>query len=432
MLAPYFDFLRGLSTQEFIRIFWFFFVFELPRYIVMDYMGIFAHYLHRRSQGDARAEARRNLFLENPLVSIIVPGKDEGDNFHQLARTLQEQTYQHYELIVVDDGSEDDSALIGRNLAEQGAIDVFLRNEVRGGKASAANLCLRYADGKYVVHLDADCSLDRDALERLLTPFYLDEKIGAVGGSLGARNANTNLCTLLQSIEYYLVISVGRLVASSLGILRIVSGAMGAFRRDVLAQVGGWDIGPGLDGDLTVKIRKAGYRVAFDPNANALTDVPTSFAALAKQRLRWQRSLVRFRLRKHLNVFRADANFTLSNFLSFLENIFFNLILNILWYIYIFDILLNFTDYIFFVIITNFFIYTAAKYVEFGALLMLARRQREKLYLLPFIPLMVLYTGYFIRFVRTAAYFTEFFFKSSYKDPWNPPKTSRKAEEYGL
>jgi cellulose synthase/poly-beta-1,6-N-acetylglucosamine synthase-like glycosyltransferase len=183
MLAPYFDFLRSLGTQEFVRLFWFFFILELPRYVILDYVAIFAHYLHRRSQGDARADARRNLFLEKPLVSVIVPGKDEGENFYQLARTLQEQTYQNYELIVVDDGSEDDSALIGRDLEEKGAIDVFLRNEVRGGKASAANLCLRYARGEYVVHLDADCSLDRDALERLLIPFYLDEKVGAVGGS---------------------------------------------------------------------------------------------------------------------------------------------------------------------------------------------------------------------------------------------------------
>ena len=432
MIDPYLDFLSGLGFGGFLRVFWFFFLFEFPRYILLDYVVLIVHGINKRMNRGAYAEARRNLFIETPLVSLIIPGKNEGENFHQLAFTLKEQTYQNYELIVIDDGSDDDSFLIGQDLEERGMIDLFLRNEVRGGKASAANFGLRYASGKYVLHFDADCSLDRDAIEKALIPFYLDDRVGAVGGNLGVRNTWTNLCTILQSLEYYIAITIGRLVSSSLGILRIVSGAFGAFRRDVLVQVGGWDIGPGLDGDLTVKIRKAGYRVFFEPSATTLTDVPTSFGTLAKQRLRWQRSLIRFRLRKHVNVFFPDENFSFANFFSFVENIFYNLILNILWYIYIYDILTNFTHRIGFIIITNFLLYTASKYVELIAILLFTDKKRSKLPLIPYVPLMVLYTGYYLRFVRTAAYFTEFFFKSSYKDSWNPAKTSRKAQEHGL
>ena len=432
MLAPYFDFLRSLGTQEFVRLFWFFLVFELPRYVILDYVAILAHYLHRRSQGDARADARRNLFLEKPLVSVIVPGKDEGENFYQLARTLQEQTYQNYELIVVDDGSEDDSALIGRDLEEKGTIDVFLRKEVRGGKASAANLCLRYARGEYVVHLDADCSLDRDALERLLIPLYLDEKVGAVGGSLGVRNRKTNLCTMLQSIEYYLDISVGRLVSSTFGILGIVSGAFGAYRRNVLMQVGGWDVGPGEDSDMTLKIRKAGYRIFFAPHAVSLTDVPTTFRKLSSQRLRWQRSLISLRLRKHRSIFAPDENFSFLNFLYSFNNIFYSLLLSLFWTFYLLDIVFNFTHLIGFIFVTVFILYTASRYIEFGGFLLIAKYKKSKLPLLLYVPLMALYTGYYLRIVRLVAYFSEFFFKSSYKDPFSPAKASREARKHGF
>lgn len=432
MIDGYLEFLRGLGGDDVVRIFWFYFIFELPRYVVMDYLVLVFYLVRERASRPAYAEARRKLHIERPLVSVIVPGKDEGSNYWQLAHTLAEQSYQNYELIVVDDGSSDDSPTIGRTLEELGKIDLFLRNEVRGGKASAANLALRYASGSFVVHLDADTSLDRDALERILIPFYLDERIGAVGGSICARNGDRNLCTMLQSIEYYLTMTVGRQVAAHLGILRIISGAFGAFRREILDRVGGWDIGPGLDGDLTVKVRKAGYRIHFEHRAIALTDVPTSFPKLAKQRRRWERSLIRFRLRKHVNVFFAQENFSFSNFFSFLENLFFNLVLTLSWYVYIYDALIHFTDQIGYIILTNILLYTASNFLAFGAFILLTKRWKGTIRLVPYLPLMVFYMGYFMRVVRSVSYFTEFFFKASYRDPWNPVKTSRMALRYKL
>src|SRR5690625_7974875 len=89
----------------------------------------------------------------------------------RLIRSLEEQTYQNFQLIIVDDGSDDDSVIIGQKMKEEGKIDLFLRNDQRGGKASAANLALRYATGKYVGHLDADSSLHRDAIESVTIPF---------------------------------------------------------------------------------------------------------------------------------------------------------------------------------------------------------------------------------------------------------------------
>jgi cellulose synthase/poly-beta-1,6-N-acetylglucosamine synthase-like glycosyltransferase len=372
-------------------------------------------------------KARQRFWSERPFVSIIIPGKDEGDNYHQLVSSLNEQSYQNFEVIVVDDGSNDNTAIVGRNLERSGQIDLFLRNEERGGKASAANLALQYCKGEYVIHVDADCSFHKDAIEQIMIPFYLDRDIGAVGGSLMVRNSSESLCTILQTIEYMIYIFVGRTVASSLGILRIVSGAFGAFRKDVLHRIKGWDVGPGLDGDITLKIRKLGYSVHFEPRAVAQTTVPGNFKSLARQRLRWSRSLIRFRFRKHRNLFAPSKNFSLLNFFTISENILYDFVLNVMWYIYMIDIILNFTSTLGYVIIAGFGLYTISKVLEFVVVLLISDTRKDKLKYILYLPAMVLYTGYFIRFVRTWAYIKEYFFRSSYKDPWNPHKTSSEA-----
>jgi cellulose synthase/poly-beta-1,6-N-acetylglucosamine synthase-like glycosyltransferase len=358
-----------------------------------------------------------------------VPGKNEGKHIYKLTRSLSEQSYRNYEIIVVDDGSDDQTRIIGKDLEKSGLIDLFISNEVRGGKASGANIALRYAKGKYIVHFDADCSFDFDAVEKSLIPFYYDSRIAAVGGNLEVRNHKESLATTLQAIEYLKVILVGRMVTSYLGIYRIISGAFGAFRADVIKRIGGWDIGPGLDGDITVKIRKLGYRVYFEPTANGLTSVPNSFSKLTKQRLRWDKSIIRFRLRKHIDIFYPNSNFSFINMLSSLENIVYNVLMNIKWLIYMVDIWWNFSHLLIFIIPANIVLYTMTNYMQFCALMLMVRNPREKHRLLLYLPAMVFYTGYYLRIVRSIAHFKEFFFKESYNDPWNPLKSSLKAKE---
>lgn len=395
---------------------------------MMDYALLLVYTIKSRMGQVSYKEAREDFFAAKPFVSVIVPGKNEGNNFHRLVESLEKQTYRNFELIVVDDGSDDQSKLIGKSLERQGKIDLFISHEDRGGKASAANSALRYARGEFIVHLDADSSLKEDALEEVMIPFYMDESIGAVGGNLEVRNPHDSLCTTLQKIEYNIFIMVGRMVSSSLGILRIVSGAFGAFRKEALDSVGGWDIGPGLDGDITLKIRKLGYKIHFEPKATIYTTVPGTFIKLAKQRLRWSRSLVRFRLRKHKNLLLPFNTFDMANFISVAENIFFNFVLNFLWYLYMFDIIFNFTEDILYILITGFILYSFSKLLQYLVVLLLSKDWKDKLQYIPYLPAMVLYTGYFIRFVRTAAYIKEMFFKASFKDNWNPSKTSEQGK----
>lgn len=191
LIPEYINYWFAVGISKFLRVFWYFCFFEFTRYIILDFL-IFGIIKAQKNKREKTFEyAKRALFIENPLVSIIVPGKNEGENLYKLTKSLSEQTYTNFELIIVDDGSDDNTPIIGKNLEKLGLIDRFLRNDVRGGKASAANLALSYSKGKYVVHLDADCSFDRDAIELVLIPFYLDSNIGAVGGNVKVRNTKS-------------------------------------------------------------------------------------------------------------------------------------------------------------------------------------------------------------------------------------------------
>ncbi len=427
-IYQYFD---QLSVNEFIRVYWYVFFIEIPRYLLFDYFILIMFYLRRFSDRKVYREAKNRFWVDQPLVSILAPGKNEGKNLYKLVKSLEAQTYQNYEIIIVDDGSDDDTPIIGRSLEKAGLIALFIRNHVRGGKASAANLALRYAKGKYILHLDADSSLDRNAIERIITRFYLDDKIGCVGGNLKVRNSDESLAATMQAIEYLMSISVGRIITSYLGIYRIISGAFGAFKTDALKRIGGWDIGPGLDGDVTQKFRKMGYKVVFEDRAICLTNVPTKFSKLAKQRLRWSKSIIRFRLRKHIDVFLPTQSFTWLNFFSSLENVLFNVVFAFLWLFYMIDIIIHFPETIVFIIIIKLIIYTAINFLQFFSLLAISERWKQETKLLLYIPLKSIYSGYFMRIVRLMAYIKEMYFYSSYKDAWNPAKTSDKALKHG-
>lgn len=427
-----FTFLDRYSWEMIVATFWFFFIIEVPRYYILDIFVIAywkIRHKHFRRQHD---EARLMLFSSMPFVTILVPGKNEGEHIFKLANSLSEQTYTNFEIIIVDDGSDDFTPEICRDLERQGRINRYLRNDERGGKASAANMGLHYTKGKYIIHLDADSSLDRNAIEEILIPFYIDPKIKAVGGCVKVRNKDKNICTSMQALEYLETIMVGRVVTSTLGIYRTVSGAFGAFETEVIRQVGGWDIGPGLDGDITQKFRKSGAKIYFAPLAVCLTNAPTSFFALRNQRLRWSKSLIRFRVRKHIDVLLPTQNFNFSNFFSNLENIIFNLAFDVTWLIYVIGIIVTNKSFILELLFLKFCIMTIFSLISFLVVMAVTERRREEFSLIILVPFMTFYTGMYLRVVRIQAYLKEIFFFSSYKDEWNPDKSSKEAEFYGI
>lgn len=417
-------YLEGLSLSSILNTYWFLFFLEFPRYYLAESLVVLYRCASWKSIVRQEEQAAALLYRDNPLVTILVPGKNEGKHIYKLTMSLKEQTYRNYEVIIVDDGSDDSTPLICADLERRGLIDLYLRLNERGGKASAANFGAYYARGKYIVHLDADSSLDRDAIEKILLPFYMDPDIKAVGGCVKVRNNRENICTSVQALEYLKTIMVGRTVTSALGIYRVISGAFGAFEVQTLKQVGYWDIGPGLDGDITQKIRKAGWKVSFANNAICMTNVPVRWKNLFKQRLRWSKSLIRFRVRKHRDILLPNRNFSILNFLSNLENIFYDSVLNFIWLFYIINLVLTRNDHFFEIVLLGFFIRYCFSMLAFLVILIITERRREELYLFAYLPFVSIYNGYFLRFARLIAHTQELFFFSSYKDPWNPRKTS--------
>ncbi len=433
-MLEYFQYLYAeYPPERLFALFWFLFVIEFPRYYLLDILVLLRRGLTRMSRIELEAAARIRLFTEAPFVSIVAPGKNEGKHIYKLTQSLKEQTYRNFEIVIADDGSDDDTRIICNSLQKNGLIDKFYSADVRGGKASAANLSLMNTKAEIIVHLDADSSLDRNAIEEILLPFYMHDNVGGVGGTIKVRNADVSLATKMQALEYIESIMLGRLVTSDLGMYRIISGAFGAFRKDVLDQVGNWDIGPGLDGDLTQKIRKSGYKVVFAHKAVCLTNAPIKFKNLYKQRLRWSKSLVRFRLRKHLNVLNPlNRNFTIMNFITNFDNLMFNLVFDMLWLFYLINLIIGNVNNVGDILVLKFIIASILSFISFFLSMSVSERWREEFPMILYMPLQTLYSGYFLRITRIIASFKEFFFFSSYKDPWNPEKSSRFAKDLNI
>ena len=152
-----------------------------------------------------------------------------------------------------------------------------------------------------------------------------------------------------------------------------------------------------------------------------------------KQRLRWDKSIVRFRVRKHRDVFYPNATFRFSNFISSLENITYNILLNIKWWIYMIDMAVNYTSLLGFIFPFNILLYTTNNFLKFLVFSLFRKRKNASIvYFIPYLPCMVFYFGFYLRFVRSVAYVQEFFFKKSYDDSWNPSKSSSHAKKLGI
>ena len=276
--------------------------------------------------------------------SVILAGHNEAKPCAPASKALAEQTILAelgaIEVIVVDDGSTDRMLDVALDLQREGKIDKVLRLEQRGGKSAAVNLGLSVCTGDIVVISDIDTTFDRDAFAELLG-YFADPRVGAVSGNLGVRNAYASLITRYQAIEYAIGISLGRCIQDVLGILSIVSGAFGAFRRAAIEQVGGQDVEVGEDADLTMKLRRAGWRIRFAPDAHALTDVPETVSALISQRLRWDRGLVTIWMRKFRGVFDPrQSTFRLIDVAALADVIGFQVLLALVFPVYLVWLLL--------------------------------------------------------------------------------------------
>ena len=128
-INQFLDWVNTLTLSSIVDTYWFLFFIEMPRYYILEYIVIGSLMFRYKSVKKEKDLARSYLLRENPLVSILVPGKNEGKHIYKLVKTLKEQTYQNYELIVVDDGSDDDTKLICDDLVKAGYLEHYFRLE---------------------------------------------------------------------------------------------------------------------------------------------------------------------------------------------------------------------------------------------------------------------------------------------------------------
>ncbi len=221
-----------------------------------------------------------------PGVSVIVPAFNEGKVILGTIESLLAQEYRGpVEVIVVDDGSADGTYRIARD-AFVAAPNVRVFRKENGGKASALNYGLERATHDIVIGLDADTLFAPDTVAELVQPLA-DPAVGAVAGNAKVGN-RVNLITRWQALEYVTSQNLDRRAFSLLNGITVVPGAVGAWRRSLVQEVGGFQNDTlAEDQDLTLRIRRTGSSIAYADGAIGYTEAPDTLKTLTRQRFRW-------------------------------------------------------------------------------------------------------------------------------------------------
>jgi cellulose synthase/poly-beta-1,6-N-acetylglucosamine synthase-like glycosyltransferase/peptidoglycan/xylan/chitin deacetylase (PgdA/CDA1 family) len=229
-----------------------------------------------------------------PPVSILVPAYNEAVGIERAVRSLAESDYPGvFEVVVIDDGSTDQTPEIVEALssewgsrAQPGLPRVRLLRQANAGKAAALNRGLAATRNEIVVTVDGDTIFEPDSLTNLVQRFR-DPEVGAISGNTKVGNRH-GLLGRWQHIEYVMGFNLDRRMYEVLGATPTVPGAIGAFRRTALADIGGVS-GATLaeDTDITLDVGRAGWQVVYAGRARAWTEVPSTLRGLYRQRQRW-------------------------------------------------------------------------------------------------------------------------------------------------
>ena len=225
-----------------------------------------------------------------PFVSILMPAHNEGDILYNVVDEMTKLNYPDYEIIMINDGSSDNTAEVLKNLAKAYDKVRVIDLHPNCGKANALYLGTIAAKGEILVGVDADSYLDKNALRYLVSHFtnkHNGERVGAVTGNPRVRNRGT-LLSKLQLCEYASIISLIKRTQRVLGKVMTVSGVCVAYRKRALMECGFWDRDM-MTEDIAVtwKLEKNFWDVRYEPRALCWMLVPETVKGLWKQRKRW-------------------------------------------------------------------------------------------------------------------------------------------------
>lgn len=238
----------------------------------------------------------------HPPVSVIVPAYNEGKLLRSTIQSLVNMDYPLYEVVIVDDGSNDDTRDIARELVGRyGDVEVKLVEKPNGGKATALNAGIQVADYDFVLCVDGDSQLAETTLRKAIQHF-IDPRVGAVAGNVKVLNRD-NVWNTLQALEYVEGLNMARSAQSVVKLVNIIPGPVGLFRKQAIIDAGWYSSDTfAEDCDITLKIIREGWRVEYEPGAMSYTEAPAKLVDLLKQRYRWTRGIIQA-VRKHRDLF---------------------------------------------------------------------------------------------------------------------------------
>ena len=310
----------------------------LLSYILIGFFSIgeTREYMHENQFTDYRLLASSP---HAPTVSILAPAYNEGATIIENVRSLLSVYYSNIEILIINDGSKDDSLQklidaydlekipfhVNYRIATKAVRGIYkstnpvykklvVIDKENGGKADALNVGINVSANDYIVCIDVDCILEQDAVLKMMKPFLEEgeEKIIASGGVVRIANSceirdgrlvkvhlPQNYWARLQSLEYIRAFILGRMAWARLNGLLLISGAFGAFDRHIVINAGGYNHNTvGEDMELVVRMRrymeerKLPYKVTYIPDPLCWTEAPTSSKILGRQRNRWIRGTI--------------------------------------------------------------------------------------------------------------------------------------------
>src|SRR6266849_6322003 len=225
------------------------------------------------------------MSIPPPSVTVLLPAHNEENVIVQTITSVLLSDLQDLRIIVVDDGSADKTGeLLDANFSHEPRVHII--HQVNRGKAAALNLAMSLADTEIVVTIDADTEVESDALSKLIRHFS-DLQVGAVAGNVKVGNRSRWL-TRWQALEYITSQNMEKRAFDLLNCITVVPGALGAWRKKAIEAAGGITADTvAEDADLTIAIRRLGWRVTYDEEAIAWTEAPETAGQLIRQRFRW-------------------------------------------------------------------------------------------------------------------------------------------------
>jgi cellulose synthase/poly-beta-1,6-N-acetylglucosamine synthase-like glycosyltransferase len=236
---------------------------------------------------------RKRQDIGLPLVSVIMPAFNEEVCIAEALSNMYEIDYPNYEIVFIDDGSSDMTLTIAQEVATLFPhVPTTVLSQPNAGKSAALNSGILHANGEFVLCVDADSKIHPQTIHSGIRHFSAS-RVAAVGGFVSIGNRD-NWLTWFQHLEYLLNIQFFRRTLSLFGLVSVVPGPVGLFRRSAILSVGGYVTGHqsfAEDAELTMRMLASGWTIKSDENMISVTEAPATIDAFLRQRYRWIRGM---------------------------------------------------------------------------------------------------------------------------------------------